>query len=92
MRINQADDNLCHHVLLVWLALGDHECQCHKRIVRELARSVRAVEDRILLQEPDKEEGCDTFVAVRKRMILDDEVQEVGRLLRSPWIASMAVS
>jgi len=34
MRIDQADHDLCHHVLLIRLAFGNHQRERHQRIVR----------------------------------------------------------
>jgi len=43
------------------------------------------------LQKPGKNGGGDTLVAVGERMVLDDEVQQVGGLLLDAGIKLLAV-
>jgi len=43
------------------------------------------------LQKPDKYGGGDPLVAVGERMVLDDEVQQVGGLLFDTGIQFLAV-
>ena len=79
--IYQIHHHLRHHVLLLGAAFGDHQRQGHQRVVVQEARAVGAVEDAVVLQEPEEQERRDAFVAVAERVVLDRQVEQVGRLL-----------
>ena len=78
--VDQIHHHLRHHILLLGAALGDHQRQGDQCVVVQKARAVGTIEDAVVLQEPQEQERCDAFVAVAERVVLDRQVEQIGRL------------
>lgn len=61
-----------HHILLFRAALCDQQRHGHEGVVRDSLRAVFAIENLILLQEPEKQRRRDPFVAVDDGMVLHE--------------------
>ena len=70
-----------HQLFLCGVALRHQQRNCRQRVVVNFQFSVSFQVMLIALQKPDKQESADAFIAIRKRMILDDEIQQMCGLL-----------
>ena len=91
LAVDQVDNHLNHNLPLVRLALGDQQGKRNQRIIGDALFSHGVVQKIMTLQKLDKNGGSDTLVAVGERMVLDDEVQQVGGLLLDAGIQLLAV-
>lgn len=73
--------HLHHHIFFLGLALGDHQGQCDQGVVGYALAAILAVEDAVVVEEPQEQCGRNAFVAVAERMVLGDEIQQHGRFL-----------
>ena len=76
--VYQIHHHLDHHVLLLWAALGYHQGEGHEGAVSNALGAVLAVEDAIVVEEPEEQRGGDTLVAVAEGVVLGDEVEQHG--------------
>ena len=91
LAVNQVDNYLNHDLPLVGLALGNQQGKRNQRIIGNALFSHGVIQKIMALQKPDKYGGGDPLVAVGERMVLDDEVQQVGGLLFDTGIQFLAV-
>src|SRR3989344_4252313 len=91
LAVDQVDNHLDHDLPLIWLALGNQQGKCHQSIVGNAFLTVGVIQETLSLQKPDKNSGGNPLVAVGERMVLDDEVQQVGGLLLDAGVQLLAV-
>jgi hypothetical protein len=72
---NQPD----HEVLLPRVAFGDEQRERDERVVAEPERAVRALQHAVAAQVLQEQQRADPLVPVGERVVLDEEVEEVGR-------------
>ena len=101
--VNQVHHHLYHHILLLRLALCNHQRQSHEGIVCKALTAILTVKDSIVIQEPQEQRGSYAFVTIAKRVVLrilllnDSSFSlpnsvEPPNFSRKPLIASMAFS
>ena len=79
--IDQVHHHLHHDILLLCLALGNHQGKCYERVVCQSLGAVFTVEDAVVVEEPQEERGGNALVAVAERVVLGDKVEQHGCLL-----------
>ena len=88
--INQIHHHFHHHVLLLCLTLCNHQGQCNKRVVSQTLCAVRTIQDAVVIQEPQKLCGCNTFVAITEGVVLRHQIQQHSSLLLHTRIEFLA--
>ncbi|MGZ3607730.1 MAG: hypothetical protein ACXU9J_07375 [Syntrophales bacterium] len=76
-------------IFLCGFALGDEEGHRDESDIGDALSPVRAVQCLVLFQEPQKEGCADPFVAIHKRVVLDQEVQQICGLFFDTGIYSL---
>ena len=61
--VNQIHHNFHHYVLLLCPALSNHQGQGNEGVVGQTLAAVGAVEDAVVVEEPQEERGGNTLVA-----------------------------
>ena len=79
--IDKIHNHFHHCIFLIRLAFRYHQCESHKGVVGYPLGAVRVVEDAIVVHKPKEQRRSDTLVAIRKRMVLRDEIEQHRRLL-----------
>ena len=79
--INQVHHDLDHYVFFFRLALGNHQGQGDEGVVGEAFGAVFAIEDAVVVEEPEEQGGGDAFVSVAEGVVLCDKIQEHGGFL-----------
>ena len=74
--INQVHHHLHHYILLLGLALGDHQGQCDQGVIGNTLAAVLAVEDAVVVEEPKEQGGRNAFVALS--WPIDETAHRVG--------------
>ena len=90
--IYQIHHHLRHHILLLRAALGDHQRQGDQCVVVQKARAVGTVEDAVVLQKPQEQKRRDAFVTVAEQVVLDCQVEQIGRFILDAWTAEGLVN
>ena len=62
----------------------------YQRIVGDTFAAVGPVQPAVLFQEPEKQGRCYPFVTIHERMVLHQEVQQMGRLLLQTRVQVLA--
>ena len=78
--VYQIHNHLHHHILLLGTALGNHQGECHERVVDYTLAAVCGIENVVLLHEPQEEHGGNTFVTVAERVVFHYEIKQHGGL------------
>jgi len=60
--IDKIDYYFHHHILLLRLALGNHQRQSHKGVIGQTFRTICTVKDAVVVEEPKEQRGCNAFV------------------------------
>ena len=60
--VNQIHHHLYHYVLLFRLALGNHQREGHEGVVGDALSAVFVIEDAVVIEEPEKQSGCDALL------------------------------
>ena len=74
--INQVNHNFLHNILFFRTAFGYHQCQGNEGIVCYTLSAICGIQDAVLLHEPEKKHGCDTFVAIAEGVIFHYEIEQ----------------
>ena len=61
--VYQIHNHLHHHILLLGTARGNHQGECHERVVGYTLASVCGIENAVLLHEP-QEKHCGNTLAL----------------------------
>ena len=77
--INQIHHQFHHRILLLRLALGDHDGDGHQGVVADAFAAVGAEEHLVFIHEINEEPRRDALVAIGEGVVLHNEVQQVGR-------------
>lgn len=59
--VYQIHNHFHHHILLLGTAFGNHQGECHERVVGYTLASVCGIENAVLLHEPQEEHGGNTL-------------------------------
>ena len=89
--LQQAHDEADHEVPLPRLALGGEKSQGDHRVVGDALRAVGARKELVPREVLQEQERPDALVAVGERVILDDEVEQIGRAQLDRWIERLPV-
>ena len=89
--IDKVDNELDHHLFLLRIRLSNEKCESRESCLIDLHFTILAESVTILLEEPDEEECSDTLVPISEGVILDDEVEEMCRLLLDRRIEILSV-
>ena len=79
--IDQIDHEPYHHLFLLRITLSDEESECRETGIIDLHFAIFLESVTIFLEKPHEEECSYPLVPISKRVILDDEVEEVCCLL-----------
>ncbi len=63
---------------------------CGHGVVVDLQLAVGLQIMLVALQEPDEQKGADALIAIGKRVILDDEIEQVRGLLLNAGVEELA--
>lgn len=87
---DQIDEDAGQEVLLRRLAFGNEERHGDEGRIGDALGAVGVVEGFILFQEPQEEGGADALVAVHERMVFNEEIEKMGRLLLDTGVEILA--
>ena len=62
--VNQVHYNLHHHILFFCLTLSNHKGEGYEGVISQTLRAIFAIEDSIIIQEPQEQRGSNTFVSI----------------------------
>ena len=79
--IDQIDHESYHHLFLLRIALGNEESERSETCIIDLHFAIFLESVTIFLEEPDKKKSPDPLVPIGEWVILDDEIQQMCRLL-----------
>ena len=79
--VDQINHDFYHHILLLRLALSNHQRQGHEGVVSQSFRTVLTIQDAVVVQEPEEQRGSNTLVAIAKRVVLRHQIQQHSSLL-----------
>jgi len=91
LAVYQIDNHCDHDLPFIGFALGNQQGKRNQRVVSDAFLALVVIQEIVALQKPDKNRGGDTLVAVGERMVLDDEVQQVGGFFFDAGIQFLAV-
>lgn len=84
-------DELDHHLLLPRMRLSDEKCERDESTFIDLHLPISSESMTILLEKPDEEKCANSLVAISERMILDDEIEEMGSLFLDSRVEILAI-
>ena len=79
--VDKIDHDLHHHVLLLGLTISYNQRESDKSFICKAFRTVRTIEDAVIIEEPQEERSSNTLVPVAKRVILRDQIKQHGGFL-----------
>src|SRR5574344_344785 len=88
--IDYIDHHFHHDIFLFRTALGNHQCQGYEGVVCYSLSAICGIKDSVLLHEPEKEHGCNTFVAIAEGMVLHYKIKQHGSLFLHRWVEVFA--
>src|SRR5262245_61792502 len=76
--LQKTDDEAHHQLAFRRFALCNQQCKGDERVVVESQRAIGAQQTAVLVEVVQEQQASDPLVAVRERVVLDQEVEQVG--------------
>ena len=80
--IDQINHYFYHHILFFCFTLSNHQCEGDEGVISQALRSIRAIENAIIIEEPQEQCGSNALVAIAERVVLCNQIRKaIPRLL-----------
>ena len=75
--IDQINHDFHHHVLFFCFTLCNHQCEGDEGVISQTFGTIRAIENAIVIKEPQEQRGSNALVAIAERVVLCNQIISV---------------